>query len=533
MFRDRTDRIGHNPPMKGYGAAVTSGRDGPAAFVAGFDGPNRLYAWEDGRLVDRACGILTDETRSAIGVVAADFDADGREEIYVHNTDSFGGYTESCDLLLDRVDTEDRRLWCDVFALGVNGDRPNFHAGRSVAAIDRYGTGRYGAFVACYGAPSRFYELGDDGELTDMASAVGLEFEGGGRSVVAGPIVSDGMDLFVGVEGGPNRLFANQRGHFVEVARQYGLDDPGGNARGGTLVDAAAADFGLAVGNWGGPSRFFDRRLPRASDGSGIRRPCRFGRYLTERFGSKLADRVGPRPSADRLSPQSAVDRDGPKWLHFRGDADDRAGAVSGHDRPSPSARGFVDRAPKELADADGVRTVLAADFDNDGRQELFVNAMGASNRLFRIESGRPVQVPIGDARGQGRFGTGATVADFDGDGTLELLVVHGELDAAPLSLYAVPNDNRWLRVRPTTQYGAPARGAVVTLETDRGLQQRVIDAGSGYLCQAEPVAHFGLGREGTPRRIEVTWPDGREITIDDPAACKEIEVPHPIAPRF
>lgn len=458
MFRDRTDRIGHNPPMKGYGAAVTSGLDGPAVFIAGFDGANRLYTWDDGSLCDRACGILADETRSAIGVVAADFDADGHEEIYVHNTDAYGGYTRSCDLLLDRIASEHRRLWCDVFSLAVNGDRPNFHAGRSVGAIDRYGTGRYGAFVACYGVRSRFYELGDDGELTDMSSAVGLDFEGGGRSVVVGPIVSDGMDLFVGAEGGANRLYRNDRGHFVDVARSYGLDDPHGNARGATLVDTGTGEFGLLVGNWGGATRLFDRS----------------------------------------------------------------------HDGGQ-----FVDRAPESLARTDGVRTVLAADFDNDGQQELFVNAMGAPNRLFRTAPDRPVAVPIGDAEESGRFGTGATVADFDRDGSLELLVVHGELDAAPLSMYTVPNDNDWLRVRPTTQYGAPARGATVYLETDHGTQRRVIDAGSGYLCQCEPVAHFGLGRSQSPDRLTVSWPDGRTTTIDDPTRCTEIEVPHPVAPRF
>ena len=63
----------------------------------------------------------------------------------------------------------------------------------------------------------------------------------------------------------------------------------------------------------------------------------------------------------------------------------------------------------------------------------------------------------------------------------------------------------------------APARGSSVRLFLDDGSSQmRVIDAGSGYLCQMEPVAHFGLGLK-TPNsmEIEVRWPDGIARSYD------------------
>ena len=126
-------------------------------------------------------------------------------------------------------------------------------------------------------------------------------------------------------------------------------------------------------------------------------------------------------------------------------------------------------------------------------------------------------------------------MGDFDGDGRLELLVSHGESTAQPLSLYRprLGATNHWLRVAPLTVFGAPARGAVVRpsihppinppyhpsmhvhslphflthfhlyppphphqvrLTAAGRTQLRVIDSGSGYLCQMEPVAHFGLG---------------------------------------
>jgi len=63
----------------------------------------------------------------------------------------------------------------------------------------------------------------------------------------------------------------------------------------------------------------------------------------------------------------------------------------------------------------------------------------------------------------------------------------------------------------------------------DRGRQRRTIDAGSGYLCQTEPVAHFGLGG-ATPRRVTVRWPDGRERTLERPDADAEHAMDHPRA---
>ena len=64
---------------------------------------------------------------------------------------------------------------------------------------------------------------------------------------------------------------------------------------------------------------------------------------------------------------------------------------------------------------------------------------------------------------------------------------------------------------------GAPARGSSVRLFLDdNSSQMRVIDAGSGYLCQMEPVAHFGLGSKmPLSMTVEVRWPDGVTRSFD------------------
>jgi hypothetical protein len=189
----------------------------------------------------------------------------------------------------------------------------------------------------------------------------------------------------------------------------------------------------------------------------------------------------------------------------------------------------FIDIAPPPLAAPSKVRTVIAADFDNDGREEIFLNNIGEPNRLF----GRPldawVTLEIGEAAEPGGLGTGAAVGDFDGDGRLELIIAHGESGLQPLSLYHSPeNRNHWLRVLPLTRYGAPARGAVVRLAQPGRTQLRAIDAGSGYLCQMEPVAHFGLGSDPAVKWVEIRWPDGVTATLTAPGADQLIKVNYP-----
>jgi hypothetical protein len=464
MFTERSDLVDDEDPIRGYGVAVTPGRNGPLVFVAGYGEPNRLYAREGDRFVDTACGIVADGSRHGMGVCAADLDADGCEEVYVHNCTMGVDGGGDPDLLLSRLESDGYR-WTDVFALEVNANRLDVRAGRSVAALDRLGTGRYGVAVSGYAAPLAFYELGDDGEITDMADAVGLEVDGGCRSLLAVPHCSGAGDLFAGVERGPNRLFRNEHGHY-DLTRGGALADPAGDTRGAALVDEGGT-FAFAVGNEGGPNRLL--------------------RYTGE--------------------------------------------------------RGFEDVAPSPLREPGRVRTVVAADFDNDGREELFYNVSGEPNRLYERVGGdgpdaaadesRWRSVDLGPAAEPDGFGTGAVAADLDGDGVLELFVVHGEVAAQPITAYEVADaaGGGWIRVRPTTRHGAPARGAVVRLETTAGTQRRTIDAGGGCLCQTEPVAHFGLGG-ATPRRVVVRWPDGRERLLSDPVPDTEIAVEHPSQPR-
>jgi hypothetical protein len=460
MFADVSHRIAHNPPALHYGVAVTD-LDGDGKFefvVAGFAGPNRVLRWSGSALRDCAPPDLADLSRQAVGLAAGDLDGDGREELYILNTDTFSGAKHSPDRLFD---AQPDGRWEDLFSRVENRHARNLSAGRSVAAIDRRGVGRYGFFVASHGKPMRLYELGPDGLLIDLAPPLGLAHTGGGRGVLTLPLFSDHPDIVCVNEQGPNFAFRNRGdGAFIECALEAGLADHEEHARGITAFDTdGTGEFGLCWGNWEGPHRLMVRR----DDGSW----------------------------RDRASPAMAF----------------------------PSA----------------VRSVIAADFDNDGYDELFFNNMGEPNRVFRVAP-RLGELPLvtmldpGEALDPEGFGTGAAVCDIDGDGVLELLVSRGERSAQPLGLYKSreAEGNGWLRVRPLTRFGAPARGAVVRADAEGRVRVKGVCGGSGYLCQMEPVAHFGFGPGGRAERVQVTWPDGAAVVLLNPGMNRTVTVPYP-----
>lgn len=463
MFADCSGLIAHNPPGRHYGVAVAD-LDGGGRFefvVAGFDGPNRVLRWAGGQLRDAAPPELADADRQAVGLAAGDIDGDGREELYVLNTDTFSGGKRFADRLF-KAHPDGR--WDDLFGRPENGHVRNLAAGRSVGAIDRRGVGRYGFFVANYGRPIRFYELGPDGSLADIAAPLGLALTTGGRGTLTLPVFGFHPDIVCVNEHGPNFVFRNRGdGTFAECAAEKGLADPREHGRGVAAFDASDGEFGLCWGNWEGPHRLMVRR----DDGT------------------------------------------------------------------------WKDRATAGLAFPSAVRTVIAADFDNDGHDELFFNNLGEANRLFRISAhgGRqPPELPQiamldpGEALDSDGFGTGAAVCDIDGDGVLELLVARGERGSQPLGVYRAraAEGNNWLRVRPLTRFGAPARGAVVRAEAGGRVRVKGVCGGSGYLCQMEPVAHFGLGPGGRAERVQITWPDGSGVILLNPGVNRVVTVPYP-----
>ena len=177
----------------------------------------------------------------------------------------------------------------------------------------------------------------------------------------------------------------------------------------------------------------------------------------------------------------------------------------------------FRDIAQPDFNEPTRIRTVISADFDNDGFDEIFMNNIGQPNKLFKIlDNGVLKKIDIQVGLEYFGLGTGAAVSDIDNDGILELLVAHGESGMQPLSLYKadIKEKFNYIRIQPLNKFGAPARGATVTLISNLRKHSKTIDAGSGYLCQMEPVAHYGIRKNEKNIRIQIKWTNGKTKTI-------------------
>lgn len=475
-----------------YGVAVSDvDNDGSLEWiVAGFSGPNFVLKFDRAtkRLInlaqDHRYSAIADQGGQAIGVCACDIDGDGREEIYFLNTNNaYAGRADYGDSLFKWRNGKYVNLYTDP--VNSRMEAKSF-AGRSVACIDRHGTGKYSIVIATYSRggvgnfalvemdenhPSNEVSTGNI-VLKNVASVAKIDKATGGRGLVVGPILGNNgrSDIFFGNEGNPwmgnpgdNFLFKNLgNGSFEDIAEQAEIQDKYNNARGISLADFNRDGLlDIAYGNWEGEHRLF---------------------------------------------------------MQYK--------AVG-------EARKFRNIANRQYAVPTKIRTVIAADFDNNGDTDIFMNNICSHrdpndrepNKLFTVipnqfnNSSDPEikKMNIGQAKEPRGFGTGAAITDMDGDGVLDLLISHGESQTQPLKVYRVNRDvsrnqagkYNWVRVFPRTKYGAPARGALVKLTTRTGrIYSSVIDGGSGYLCQMEPVAHFGLG-EDKPMKLDVQYPDG------------------------
>ena len=164
-------------------------------------------------------------------------------------------------------------------------------------------------------------------------------------------------------------------------------------------------------------------------------------------------------------------------------------------------------------------------DADHDGWEDLYVATMVHLNdELLYANNRNGTFTNVAGQAGYDGYDTGASrgsaVADYDGDGDLDIAVVNqhephcAHRPPPSCSLQLLRNDTatagNWLKLRLTgTASNRSAIGALVRVQAGPLRLMRQVTGGSSGHSQNSLVVHFGLGRVDLVDRVEILWPSG------------------------
>lgn len=432
----------------------------------------------------------------AMGVAAADYDNDGREDLYITALEG------------DRLfHNEGGGKFKDVTAAaGIK----NANFGTSVAWLDYDRDGQADVFVANYvqwtikgdlwcsmdgqtksyctpesykGVSSKLFRNLGGGRFEDATQKAGLaEPTSKSLGVAVFDYNSDGWpDLFVSNDTQPNKLYRNNKnGTFTEEGVAAGIAfGEDGVARGAMGTDAADYDRSgrphLIVGN------FTNQMLA-----------------LYHNEGKNLFVDEAPRSTVGRASLLSLTfgafffDYDLDGWLDIL------------------SANGHID---EEIGRVQPKITFKQAPllFRNTGKAK-FDNVTASQPEGFR----------------RAIVARGAAYADFDRDGDLDILF---STNNGPAYLYRNDggNKNNWVSLRLRgTKSNRSGLGAVVRVESASGRQTQTVHSGSSYCSQSDLALTFGLGQDKAISGVEIEWPSGKKQKLTSIALNKHHVIEEP-----
>ena len=479
------------------------------------------------------------------GVALIDADGDGRLDIYLCQggpiVEAPGAADPPGRLYLNRKD--------GTFADGTDragAPGPPYAMGAAVGDVD--GDGRDDLFVSGWRGQRLYRNLGG-GRFEDVTEAAGVGSGRWGTSAAFADLDGDGdLDLYVATylvydpaaapyceaPGGrrdfcgpasfpaePDHLYRNDgRGRFVDVAREAGVDLPGGRGLGVLVADLVG-----------------DRRpdIYVANDGS----PC----WLFENKGGLRFEEVGlaagvalngrGEPLAGMGVGLGDLDGDGRPDLavgNFLGRGTIAFQAVAAGLYADASARLGVAAGTREVTgfglaledlDGDGRPDLLQANGHVQVRDPLAQRPTVLRNRGSRLD---PAAAP-GPWFDRPIVGRGVAVGDLDNDGRPDAVVA--ALDAPAAVLRNASVGGPWLGLdlvgrapSPRAAVGARVRAVVA----GRVLVREVVGGGS-YLAASGRRVCLGLG--GAPRadRVEVAWPSGRVESWRDLAGGRVVRL--------
>jgi len=219
------------------------------------------------------------------------------------------------------------------------------------------------------------------------------------------------------------------------------------------------------------------------------------------------------------------------------------------------------------VAHTDWSWSALFADFDNDGRKDIFIgngypkavndlDYVGALNTAVQRRDQPRMRRLLADLPGYAKsnyvfrnngdytftdktkqwgvdqpgFSYGAAYADLNNDGRLDLVVSNIDGPASIYENIAADDTHHYLAVR---LIGEPGRertagiGAQLIL-TVRGQKQYVYETPyRGFMSTVDDRAHFGLDTARHADSLEVEWPDGRYQLLTNVTADRLLNVRH------
>jgi len=455
----------------------TNGAPTPALVKNSPSYSNRLYRNDGGlRFTDVTAAAGVEGVGYAMGAAAGDYDNDGHVDLFV------AGVRQN-QLLHNRGDgrfedvTARSGIASGEWAVAAawfdydNDGRLDLFVVNYVKwtpEANRYcGDQARGVRIYCHprffeGLPDRLYRNKGDGTFEDVSSSAGiLAHIGKGMSAAIADFDHDGLtDLFVTNDTVPDFLFRNKgNGSFEEIGLAAGVSVPAS----GRPVSSMGVDI-QDYDNDGWEDVFLTALAGETfplfhNDGR---------REFTEKTtGAGLA------MSTAKLSGWCAtfvdVDNDGWKDIFTANShANDRVSESSGWNQPNGlwlnDRRGRFEDVTKEagLAGSEAAhRGCGVADFDGDGRLDIAVLVLGANAELWHNETEGP---------------------------------------------------NRWLTVKLAgTKSNRDGIGARVRV----GEQVRTMTTAVGYASSSHDGVHFGLGPDAGSVRVEVQWPSGTRQVVE------------------
>ena len=196
-----------------------------------------------------------------------------------------------------------------------------------------------------------------------------------------------------------------------------------------------------------------------------------------------------------------------------------------------------------ELSNPMSGYSVNIADFDNDGWKDIFVSGgdvaspnlarstrVDQPNTVFRNLQGKwaALAVEAGFGAQPARRHRGAAVADFNGDGKLDLVVT--ALSAqAEIWMNDSPGANHWIEFAlQGTKSNRDGIGARIKVTTAGKVQFNHMTTASGYASSSAGPVHFGLGDARVANEVEIRWPSGTEQTLKNVATDRVLQVKEP-----